>query len=339
MSKKYLGTSIFIIIGVLLLYFVYQQFPIATVLDTFARAEVFPLILFICTSIAIMSLHTWRWNVILKTRNHSVPFHKLFTYKIVGFGISFITPFAKVGGEPLRAMLLSRHKISFDKAMSSVVIDKIIDLSTTGLVFSIAAFISINFIPLPQNMKIVLIIISVMFIIIVANMYYQLLRNKRMVMRIFKVLRLHKIKKIKPLEKTLIDFDRRLIYFHKKQRKAFYKAVGISTGAWLLMFVEYKAVLWMFGYDLGLIQLFAIITIMGAAYVFPIPLALGVFEFGQAQTFSLLGLKAAAGVALSLIIRARDLLWTIIAIFILAYHGKSFKKLYTQAFSKQSKLS
>ncbi len=282
--KSYISAGVFFAIGVVLIYFVYKQFPLQTILDTFTRANYGPISIFILTSIVIMALHAWRWDIILRTEEFKIPFHKIFLYKTVGFGISFITPFAKVGGEPLRAMLLGKHKVPFTKAMSSVVIDKIIDLATTGFMFALGVFIAINAIPLPSSMKIVLVVISVIFLIIIANVYYQLLSNKKMVINIFKTLRLHKIKKLQHLEKTLVDFDKRIIHFHKKRTKAFYKTVAISTLAWLLMFVEYKSVLWMFGYDLGLIQLFTIITIMGAAYVFPIPLALGVFEFGQAQT-------------------------------------------------------
>ena len=337
--KNFLSASIFFAIGIVLIYFVYRQFPLNTVLETFTNANYMAITVFIVVSIIIMALHAWRWDVILRTDNHKIPFYKLFLYKTVGFGISFITPFAKVGGEPLRAMLLGKHKVSFDKAMSSVVIDKIIDLATTGFMFALGVFVAISATVLPSSIKTVLIIISIVFLIIIANVYYQLLSNKKMIVRMFKFFRLHKVKKLQHLEKTLIDFDNRIIHFHKKKTKAFYKTVAISTLAWLLMFVEYKSVLWMFGYDLGLVQLFTIITIMGAAYVFPIPLALGVFEFGQAQTFSMLGLKAAAGIGLSIIIRARDLLWTLIAVLILLYHAKSFKKAYQFVTNKQKDIT
>lgn len=333
--KSHISAGIFFAIGIVLIYFVYKQFPISTVMDAFSTNYI-PVLIFILVSIVIMVLHTWRWDIILRTENYKVPFHKLFLYKIVGFGISFITPFAKVGGEPLRAMLLTKHECPFDKGMSSVVIDKIIDLAATGLLFAVGVFIAISIIPLPHSIKIALIIISIVFLAMITHVYYQLLTNKQMMMRLFKLFRLHKIKKLKHLEESLIDFDKRIIHFHKKEQKAFYQTVLISTLAWLLMFLEYASVLWMFGYHLSLVQIFTIITIMGAAYIFPIPLALGVLDFGQAQTFTLLGLKAAAGIGLSIIIRARDLLWTAIAIVILLYYGKSFKKAYHLVMSNLS---
>ncbi|MCA9477809.1 MAG: flippase-like domain-containing protein, partial [Nanoarchaeota archaeon] len=334
---KYLTTSIFFVVGVVLIYFVYRQFPLKTVLETFNKATPFPVILFITVSLVIMILQAWRWDVILKTAKVKVPFHKVFLYKIVGFGISFITPFAKVGGEPLRAGLLAKHDCSFEKGMSTVVIDKIIDLAATGFMFALGVFVALNHLMVPESLKIVLIIISLVFLGMIARVYYQLLNNKTMVVRLFKMFRLHKIPKLKRFENALASVDRRIIDFHKKETRAFYKTVAISVAAWLLMFVEYKSVLWIFGYDLTILQLFTIITIMGAAYIFPIPLALGIFEFGQAQTFSMLGLKAAAGIGLSIIIRARDLMWTVFGIIILLAHGKSFKKAYMTTV-KQTKL-
>lgn len=101
------------------------------------------------------------------------------------------------------------------------------------------------------------------------------------------------------------------------------------------MFIEYKTALLILGISVISFEgLFLIICMMGAAYLIPVPLALGVLEAGQMSIFPAIGLKAAAGIGLSMLIRARDLMWTFLGIIILLVYGFNFFKAYKESLKK-----
>ncbi len=324
------------ILGLLIIGKIFQEIPLQQVFQSLQNST--PLVVwgFIIVSICSMLLQAWRWQIIIKTTNIKISFWKTFLYKIVGYGISFITPVAKVGGEPLRAVLLQREGASFARGFSTVIIDKVIELSTSGILFVSGIFIAILSLALPKKLLVIMIFLGIGTIAILGWFYLILLSDKKSILKAFKFFRLHKIKKLKHWEKNIVKMDAWMIDFRKHHTSAFNKAVLITIITWLLMFVEYKTALMILGiYKVSFAGLFLIITTIGFAYLIPVPLALGVLEAGQISTFGLLQFKAAAGVALSMIIRTRDLVWTVFAIIILLFFGFDIKKAYKKSLERE----
>ncbi len=326
-TKNTLTIVIGLIVGFILIYFLTKKIPIITIIDQFRHANMYSVIAFISVSVMMMLFQTLRWQVITKSEGMRIPFWNLFMYKIVGFGISFITPAAKVGGEPFRANLMKRHGVSFRKGLSTIMIDKLMDFSTIGILFGVAVVVAITTMSFPAIMKYLMIGIATFFAMAIFYLYYQLLHKKNFLLRVFKKLRLNRIKKIAPIENKLVDFEDTIRLFYLTKKKAFMKIIFWSGVNWLSMFLEYKFAISIFGIsNISFPAIFLIITMMGVAYLFPIPLALGVLEAGQMSTFSALELNPAAGFGLSMIIRFRDLMWTFLSFIILGYYGVSLKK-------------
>jgi uncharacterized protein (TIRG00374 family) len=318
------------IIGLGLIAKIFSEIPVRDILDLVTHSKPWALAAFIIISVSMMIIHSYRWKIIIKAQTKkNISLYKLFQYYTVGFGISFITPAAKVGGEPVRAAMLKKHNITFRKAINTVGLDKIIDMSVMGLLFSIAIAIVLFTLTLPQTLFYSFMILGVIFITLVGYIYYHLFTQQEVFLKLFKLFRLHKIKKLKKIEEQLMDFEETIIQFHKTKKRAFYRSILLSTINWILMFIEYISVLALFGItNVGLSGIFLIITFMGAAYLFPVPLALGFLEAGQLAIFKTLNLPLAAAVGLSMIIRFRDLLWTMFSGIFLLNHGFKFKKIY-----------
>ncbi len=328
MKRRNIVIGISVIIGILLTAKILKETPLKEIWITFKGTSPLIILGYIAVSVSLLLLHTWRWKIIVKTEK-DVPFMSLFAYKIVGYGVSFITPAAKMGGEPLRAAMLQRHGYKMNRALSTVVIDKVIDIATMAFLFILAVVLTVTTYAIPQDMFVLLVIGAVLFVGIMVYFYYQILNNKNLFVRIFRKLRLDKLKSMANAEKKIMEFEKVIADFHKKRQDAFYKVLFLSAFAWLLMFAEFTLALAFFGITgTSFMNLFLVITIMGAAYMIPIPLALGVLEAGEASLFTLLGLEAAAGVGLSILVRFRDLMWTFVATIILAAHGLNFKKAY-----------
>ena len=306
----------------------FKQISFSEVLNLFENKNHFVVLLFLCVSATIVGLHSYRWKLIINAAGHKVGFFKIYSYKVAGMGISFLTPGPKVGGEGIQALLLKKQKIEFHKGLSTVITDKIVDLSVQGVLFVIATIIAITTMTMPKDMTYLLILVASIFSLAIIYVYYQIFNDNSMFLRLFKFLKLDKLKNFKNTEKKIVEFEKVMVDFHKKHNKVFYVSILITVVSWLLMFLEYKCVTILIGLpNVTFMQLFMIITMMGAAYLIPIPMALGVFEAGEITMFKLLNLNAVAGVGLAMFIRARDILWTIISIPILLYNGIGLKKL------------
>jgi glycosyltransferase 2 family protein len=316
-----------IFFGGFLLYKVFEQTHVLEVIAVFAQAPLHAVLLFILISIIMMCLHTYRWYLIVKKTTKKIPFFTLLRYKLSGFGVSFITPGAKIGGEALRASLMRRHGSQFKRGFTTVMIDKLIEVSTIGVLFVVAVIIILASIPVPGYLATTLAILAGICIAIIIYFYHQMLRDKHFFLKIFRFLRLHKIKKLEPVERRIIDFERLMASFYKEHKKTFIVILIITVITWLLMFVEYMLVLTIIGLTgVSIIKIFFIITMMGIAYMIPVPLALGVLEAGQAGVFMYFGLPVAASVGLSMLIRFRDLGWTVLGFISLGLQGLTWKQ-------------
>ncbi len=320
--------ALFILLGITLLVWTFKQISFDEIKKVFFYSDPKYVLLFILSSFLIITLHTWRWKIIIKTVGHNISIFKLLSYKIAGMSVSFITPGAKVGGEPVRALLLQKHGVEFHKGLSTVITDKIIDLSSQGVLFIVAAIVAITTVTMPRDMLILLIITTLFFSGVIIYVYYQIFNDRNLFLRLFKKLRLNKLKMFRNTENKIIEFERVIVKFHREDSKEFYFSIILTMLAWFIMFSEYYFALMILNQlGVSIMQIFMIITMMGAAYLLPIPMALGVFEAGQVMIFKVFGLSAAMGIGLAMVIRARDTLNCLIGLSILGLNGLKWKNI------------
>ena len=273
-----------------------------------------------------MASLTWKWSIILKSQGCKVPFSKLFVYKLAGFGVSYVTPAAHMGGEPVRAYLLSHnHNIEFKKSLSSVVIDKSIDLSLDGFFACITIIFILFTFTIPEKTAIIMILISFVMIGAMYAFYHLTVTEKGFFTTCFRLLKFNKWKLTKKYEKDIKGMEYHLIYFFKYNKKGFRNASLAFLLTWILMFFEYKLALLLLGYNASFAAVFIVFSLVGLAYIIPVPAALGALEFGQSSASALLGISKGVGLALSIVIRGRDMIWVFLGLSYLALHKIKFK--------------
>ena len=279
---------------------------------------------------------TWRWDIILRSRDHKVPFNKLYVYRIIGTAINFFTPGPRVGGEPTQASLLTSYNVEFAEGLSTVMIDKIIDATTCGVLFILGTIIVGFQYVIPQTAKIYMIIGSVLFLIITILFYYRMLTGRHFFLSIFRFFGLDKSSKssLKKLEAGLIRVETIMIQFYKHDKITFLFSVLVTLLSWVVMFAEYRTATMLLGLNLGFVQLFFIIAFVGIAVLFPIPMAVGVLEASQISAFSIIGVVGTAGVALAFLVRMKDLLFGIIGLILLAVFGINIPKTIEDKYNK-----
>jgi hypothetical protein len=130
------------------------------------------------------------------------------------------------------------------------------------------------------------------------------------------------------------EFEKPIIKFYNQQKKAFFVALGFSVLSLCLSIVEYKLLTLMLGFHVPLSIVFIIFSVVGIAFLIPVPMGLGSLEVLQASLFSILGLGSAAGVGLAMITRARDLLWVLVGVILSLYIG-AFNRVVKEAYDSK----
>lgn len=313
--------SVSILSGIVALWVIFKFISINEIIQSFASASIKSVIGFLMVSIALICVLSWRWKVILKSQNIEVPYYNVLSYRLIGYGISYLTPSAKLGGEPVRAALLTRHNIKFSKALSSIIIDKTIDLSTAALFFFMGILTVLFSLTLPEGTGIILLVFATIFLATMIFVYQRLSSGKGIIKQIVQILKLQKIKKLNLTKRKIESFEKLIIKFFREDKTDFLLAIGISLLAWILMFLEYKFAGLIVGVDLSFLELFLVVSFVGIAFLIPIPMAAGSLEASQVAVFSMVGRESSEGVALALLIRARDLMWSLAGMILLSYYG------------------
>jgi len=314
MNKKKKIMIISLIIGLILSFFIYSNVDLLDLIHYLLLVLSFKLIPYLFVTFLIHMVLVYKWDLILRTMNHKIPIYKLFFYRIIGYSVSYITPSAHIGGEPIRALLLKRHNIEFSKGLSSVVIDKSIEV-TFNIFFGIIGFIILIFnYTIPMNSIIIIYSLVIVFVFF-SIFYYRMIQGYGFITPIFRKLRFkHKyLLKIKEFETNVSNFFK----YHKKE---LYKLFIISSLWWGLMFLEYTLLLSLLNIPITFVNVFLVIIAVAVAYTVPLPAALGILETFQISVFKIIKLNSAYGVVASIVIRVKDLFWTLPGLSLLSYY-------------------
>jgi len=311
-----------LLLGVGIFYLVWQAIGGQEIFDSFKAFSGVNLALWLIVSVCIMCFNTLRWQMILKTQKANIPFIRLLSYKLSGFAISFATPSAQVGGEPVRAFLLKKkEKVSYAKSISTIIMDKVFELTVNAL-FAFAGFIIlITTFSLPREFELMLMLGFFIALSLIVMFYHQTMTGKSTIRNIFKITRLDRIKKLKKYEKHIIEMEERMASFFSHHPDTFRNVFLVSLLLWALMFLEYKFLLQLFGVKATFDIVFLTFSVVGLSYIVPIPGAVGILEMTQASLFELLSLSPGTGIALALTIRARDTIWMILGFSFISHYG------------------
>lgn len=332
-SKSTLSVAASIILGIVLLTIVFSKYPLSEILSSFSNITAEIILAYAVVSLLIMMVLTLRWKVILEAQGYKqVSFRDAFAYRIIDYGVSYVTPSAKLGGEPVRAAMLKRNGIGFKEGLATVVTDKTVELSFTLLAFIFGVTILLLGYAIPAELRILLVLVSGVLLFIIWKFYSKILQGKPVFLSFFRFLRLHKIKWFEKRQAAILNFEKPIISFYNEKRKAFLIAFALSVVAFFLSMAEYALLLRMLNLEASFGVIFMVFSVVGISFMIPVPMALGSLEALQAWLFSLLKLGSVAGIGLAMITRSRDLLWVLIAIILALYHG-SLKKVISEAYN------
>ena len=110
--------------------------------------------------------------------------------------------------------------------------------------------------------------------------------------------------------------------FCRQNVRALLAGAGLSVGIWALMVFEFSLMLQFLGVQFNLVQILIALTAARIAFLLPFPAGLGALEAGQVIAMGLIGVSPAIGVSLSLLIRARDVLFGGVGLWLGGFYNR-----------------
>jgi len=313
----------FLLFGIALLVFSLYSVPIKDIFSIYKNAKLYTVLAYFVVSSLIMLILAYKWKIIMQAIGYRVKFGRLLQYRFAGYAVNFIFPFGGLLGEPVRAALLTREEVPFKKAFSSILVDKSVEYIINILCFVIGVSIVFFVYRYKAKTSFFLILFSLIGLLGVILAVITYFRGRPFLSPWVRRLGLHNISWFEKIEDIIWDIEQGVLEFYKHSPKPFLKLIALNLFLWVLMFSEYKLALLILGFNAPLVGVFLVLVFVGLSQLLPIPAELGVLEVGQLSAAKLLSLQPSLAIALSFLVRFRDILWAIVGFSILFHLGIS----------------
>ena len=289
------------------------------------------LVLIIALWVVLYMMNALAWRTILRESGPcSISFWRLLKLTISGFALNYATPVGLLGGEPYRIMELTPY-VGAQRATSSVVLFAMMHIFSHFWYWVTAIVLWLILMPLDPVMTSVL-TLSAVFCAAGIYLFLKGYRNGLMVRAIrwaghipglrnwaqhFAITHAEDLQKI----------DAQIAELHSQSRRSFYTSFFLEYFGRILQSLEIFFILLLLGVDSGWIGfvhslLILAFTSLFANLLFFIPLQLGGREGGFAMSTAQIGLTGGTGLFISIIIRFREILFTILGILLIKIKNK-----------------
>jgi glycosyltransferase 2 family protein len=313
----------------LALWLALRQVDWAAAWQALARLRLWQVGALALINLAIVLLLSSRWWLILRGQGFRVPFLALCGYRLAAFPVSYFTPGAQFGGEPLQVYFLHRrHGLSSASALASVTLDKLFEI-LVNLGFLALGLLWLLDRGLPgtrlmeawaeNSARSSILLVGLLGSVLLA--YLAVLRAGHFPLRRLSTW-VSAAAGTRPLIVrigVLLSTSERHLAGLLRQNPGLILGLSLLSGLiWVLIVFEYWLTLQFLGLNFDLFQTIAALTAARLAFLTPLPGGAGVLEAGQSFALQALGASAALGISLSLVIRARDFLFAAVGLALLA---------------------
>lgn len=313
----------------LLLWLVLRNVAFLDVLAILREIKIWQILVLLLVNVGILMLFSSRWWLILRGMGYRLPFFQLAAYRTAGFGVSYFTPGPQFGGEPLQVALIGgRHGVPIPVAISSVYFDKLVELlaNFTFLVVGLAVVLTSGILG-RQYSQMGGVAFCLLFLLPTGHLI-ALWRGRTPATALFQ--RINRLMNRQtgawPVIVMIKDAEEKMVAFIRQSPRILLQILVLSTFTWVMVVLEYVLLLRFLQIDATLIQAVIGLTATRIAFLLPLPGGIGALEAGQTAALSALGFPVAAGLSVSLLIRARDVFVGVLGLWIGASTAQSVWK-------------
>jgi len=270
--------------------------------------------------LVVYLLDAYGWSLTLGPWAGRVGFVRLFMVRMAGEAINVTTPTAMLGGEPVKAYLLTRHGVPMVEGLASVVTAKTIMviaqvlfmLSGLGVTFWLVGGGE-------YNVLVALVTLGLLGFGVFLFLVLQRYGIGRGLLTVADACRIRS-RRLETWRPQLLKLDHTIRTFYLERRRMFLLSLGVHFVAWLTELFEVYAILYFLGAEVGWLTSFSIaaIAVLIKGGVSFVPGGLGAQEGGYLFLLMALGYGEVTGITFALIRRIRELLWILIGLVFLA---------------------
>jgi uncharacterized protein (TIRG00374 family) len=303
--------TVFLVLGVALLGVLVYRVGAGPILETLGRLAWWQFVLVCVPYGIIMAADTLGWRFAFATDRAS--FWRLFGARLAGEALNVVTAVGAIGGEAAKAWLV-RRDVGYEESVPSVVIAKTTITMAQALFLLIG--LGVAWLTMPAGTELLSGMLWLLGIEIVAVGGFVGAQVAGLVRRGARVLKLVGVVADTAYAETL---DRALREYYGTQWRRLTLSLLFHLAGWLLGVVEALVMLWALGVHVSAATAI-VIEALGSGVrfaTFLVPASLGPLEAANAAAFASLGFGAGAGLAFSLIRRARQAVWIAVGIVVL----------------------
>ena len=316
----------FLAVGLLVLGGLVWHIGPSHIAGTVERIGFVPFCIILTPLLVVYGLDTYGWRLTMGPWASRVGFVRLFMVRMAGEAVNTTTPSGMLGGEPLKAYLLTRYDVPMVEGLASVVVAK------TTMVLAQILFMLLG--------------IGLLWWVVGGGVYSILAAWVSVGMLAFFVFLLVLIQRygigtglltlaaqcrirsqwLVAWRPRLLELDRTVQNFYRQRRRAFALSFGVHFVSWLIELFEVHAILYFLGAETGWLMSLSIaaiaVLIKGASSF--VPGGLGVQEGGYLFLLMGLGYGEMMGITFAFVRRIREIIWILAGlVFLAVLRGKA----------------
>ncbi|HEV8583385.1 MAG TPA: lysylphosphatidylglycerol synthase domain-containing protein [Methylomirabilota bacterium] len=242
------------------------------------------------------------------------PFWRLYGARLAGEALNVVTAVGSVGGEAVKAWLV-RRDVSYAESVPSIVIAK------TTIVIAQAIFLLVG-IGLAWTALDVsgLVLRAMLWLLVVEVLAVGGFFGAQIAGLVGRGGRVLVWAGVTAGADAAEGLDRALRHYYRHEWRRFALSTAFHVVGWLMGALEAALILWLLGVTSSVVTA-TVIEALGSGVRFAsfmVPASLGAFEGANAAAFGALGFGAGAGLAFSFVRRARQTVWIVVGLLVLA---------------------
>jgi len=301
-------------VGLFALFLIVWQIGPERIYDAAAQLGPAALLVILIPSAIMYTVEAYGWKVTLGPSAKDIPFWRVLAIKTAGEVVNLTTPAGYIGGEPVKAYLLTKHHVPMVEGLASVVIAK--TTKTIAEVLFILLGITLAFWrvdsdgSLEQTVIAALVSVTLLLLVTSSLVYAQRKGFFTWLLEFTRKIGL-KIRFLEAREEQLRSLDRMILEYYRHNRRAVYSSTGLFFLSWMAEALEVYVIIWYLGGPALVLSAISInalsVFIKGGSFF--IPGSLGAQDIGNFYLLKDFGYSDVAGLTFALLRRFRELVW------------------------------
>jgi uncharacterized protein (TIRG00374 family) len=273
----------------------------------------------LAVNLVFVLILTLRWAVILRDLGAPVKIVQLFSYRLAGYAVSYLTPGPQFGGEPLQLYLAKKDSnLGLAVGSASILLDKTFELLGNFAFLGIALLATL---PLgwlaDSSWRPALLLTSLLIVLPAAYLAAVFFGNRPLSWCLGHLPAALRGRSWFVRVDTLVQSgETKIVAACRRRGRVLLQILLFFILVWTVSLAEMHLALHFFGIPARLDQTLLILGGAKFAFLLPFPGGLGALELTYVGIFELLDYEAEAGMSLVLYMRARDLLFALAGLLV-----------------------